>query len=559
MATRKAGENQYGEQQPKWRDVWVAKEEMKRGWFAYISSKKAETSILGLDKAFKTLCNLKEVLRESLVDFEIPCFLVVGKTSVGKSTVLQRISQLPFFPSDKTLCTQIPIKVEMRKPNGDDEPTARMSVMKWDPRTGEYSKSQECQEISIQDANDKVTKKMRELLEKAGLKKGQGMIMDMELRITVVSDTFPPLDLVDLPGIVTGSSETMAKNTKALFKRYAVRGVKRSLFVYVVAANSPAVEWHTKQMVCAEDSELRDIHTRSLGIMTKCDKDDADEATLEKWLRGRSDDPEWPKGMTLDLGQFAVAAPSASEEADRLETIFFEKFLPKEHFPNASGVTSISSVRRKIQEVYLQRFVYKQWWPVAMQKLLASWSCCAKALPERGNLQHMQLCDEAWEQLVKLYRDQHCPGHDLFSEQGLLDYLSQEWSDQTLPNGADGLCKTFISTWQADCKWFTGRLQAEAKRKAIDLHRDILDASYAGNEVAVRYLLSEDSTRVDQRGRTPLHQAALMGWVNVVELLLHAQASVAARNSDGQRPQPGIQVLPCSGADAPECYLGMLT
>lgn len=29
---------------------------------------------------------------------------------------------------------------------------------------------------------------------------------------------------------------------------------------------------------------------------------------------------------------------------------------------------------------------------------------------------------------------------------------------------------------------------------------DILDASYAGNEVAVRYLLSEDSTRVDQRG-----------------------------------------------------------
>lgn len=89
-----------------------AKEEINKGWFGYISG--GETSLLDLDQAFKALEKVKESLRQSLEHFAIPDIVVVGSTSAGKSAVLRRFSQLPFFPSAEGMCTRIPIILRVK-------------------------------------------------------------------------------------------------------------------------------------------------------------------------------------------------------------------------------------------------------------------------------------------------------------------------------------------------------------------------------------------------------------------------------------------------------------
>ena len=41
--------------------------------------------------------------------------MVFGAESVGKSSLLQRLSLLPFFPTDKSRCTRMPVRLEIRR------------------------------------------------------------------------------------------------------------------------------------------------------------------------------------------------------------------------------------------------------------------------------------------------------------------------------------------------------------------------------------------------------------------------------------------------------------
>ena len=220
-----------------------AKQEMHKGWFSHIS-KAGEASILDLDKAFKALDELKEPLQESLSGFEIPYLFVIGNTSAGKSTLLRRFSQLPFFPSRKGISTRMPIRVELRKPFSDDASSAaKMSVHSYDAVARRYSDDPEDEEeISLEVAIDMVQKKMESLLERANLNQGRGVVLDKELRVRILSSNFPLVNLVDLPGIVhakdqADSTYQLAEDTKHLFERYVEIGGRHSLFLCIVPSH----------------------------------------------------------------------------------------------------------------------------------------------------------------------------------------------------------------------------------------------------------------------------------------------------------------------------------
>jgi len=70
-----------------------------------------------IDKAGK-LIELLDVVAERCKDvpLEFPQIIVVGEEASGKSSVLERIAMLQFFPRDRTtaICTRMPMKLQLK-------------------------------------------------------------------------------------------------------------------------------------------------------------------------------------------------------------------------------------------------------------------------------------------------------------------------------------------------------------------------------------------------------------------------------------------------------------
>eukprot|EP00438_Fugacium_kawagutii_P026867 Skav221163 [mRNA] locus=scaffold85:221413:228298:- [translate_table: standard] len=402
---------------------WInfAKKERSEEWFLRVSS--GEASVLSLDKAFQALDKLKEPLRQSLEGFQIPHIVMVGSTSVGKSTVLRRFTQFPFFPSGDGICTRLPIKVQVRKLEGTGDSFAKMSVHDVVEATQTVSEdSDHIEEIRLEDAMGKVQEKMENLVKEkidSGLDE-HGMVMNKELRIQVFSNDFPLVNLVDLPGIVTAigpedARSKMAKHSLTLFKRYVKDG--SSLILCIFQATDPPDRWDSVHLIEGMDkqnpNELQKLAPRSMGIVTKCDllRTKTQKENLEKLLTGATQ-------ISLGLGYCAVAqdetvAGGRAEvlvsdsahisdsdsgpfrEIDQKEQDIFSSFKT-----DASRLSSIKIIRKKISDAYLNQ-VFESWLPIAFAKLLEAWSINAT----QGDRKAMETCDKAFQKLEAMYKE----------------------------------------------------------------------------------------------------------------------------------------------------------
>jgi hypothetical protein len=48
------------------------------------------------------------------VHYSVPRIIAIGEESSGKSSTLERLAMLEFFPSDRRLCTRMPIELRLR-------------------------------------------------------------------------------------------------------------------------------------------------------------------------------------------------------------------------------------------------------------------------------------------------------------------------------------------------------------------------------------------------------------------------------------------------------------
>eukprot|EP00438_Fugacium_kawagutii_P002987 Skav220927 [mRNA] locus=scaffold3184:69066:70640:+ [translate_table: standard] len=188
------------------------------------------------------------------------------------------------------------------------------------------------------------------------------MIMDRELRIRVVAENFPVINLVDLPGLVASFSPSgpkfqVAQETRELFERYAERiGGRHSLILGVVSGLDHRDQWHSIDLI-----EEKKLERQAVGVITKCDRLDKEELDA------------LPTNQTGTLSFLAVAAGQGSEkrkneDVDQKEREIFG--LGQEDLPSLS---CIESVRNKIKDRYLQQ-IYDRWLPNAISKLLRSWA-----------------------------------------------------------------------------------------------------------------------------------------------------------------------------------------
>eukprot|EP00438_Fugacium_kawagutii_P034163 Skav226371 [mRNA] locus=scaffold290:198547:199761:+ [translate_table: standard] len=374
--------------------------------------------LLGLGQACPSF-SLHE-LEETFVhlqELEVPCFVVAGMTSAGKSTLLQRLTQMPFFPSDEQMCTRVPIKVEMRR--GSGEPKATVAVYHYDDEQKMFFEDEADNEpLSIGAAGSEVQQKMTSLLERADISKNsRRVIINKELRIRLSSSALPILDVVDLPGVVKGRSK-LAKDTQKLLERYVLTRGTQANFLYVVPATIPAIEWNADQLLGHGDD--KELHERSLGVITYCDniKPDAKQI-LREYLSGDFE-PEDDDFVQPGHGYFALGANSAGD-AHEEEAMFAELFRSCPDSASLKKRTSISSLQIKIRELYLEQ-VYDRWVPMVVKKLLEWWiqSCLASQPPK----QKMNLCEDIVKDLLQEYKD--CRNTDLRLEKISESFTSAE-------------------------------------------------------------------------------------------------------------------------------------
>lgn len=70
-----------------------------------------------------SLINSLDGLRKELsgvAELSFPQLVVLGEESVGKSSVLERIAMLQFFPRHDAMCTRMPIKLQLKHTSAEE-------------------------------------------------------------------------------------------------------------------------------------------------------------------------------------------------------------------------------------------------------------------------------------------------------------------------------------------------------------------------------------------------------------------------------------------------------
>ena len=187
----------------------------------------AVESIGALNHIFATMDRLDDVLQEVLAGWQPPRVVVVGNQSEGKSAILERLCMMPLFPRSKSLCTSVPVKISTRCGAVPRPPTLEV----WNTLTGEQVGRTRI--IPLAPGAVDIRAAMADMI----ASQRAAVSVDHELRIQIVSPTLPPMNLLDLPGLVS-YPEDMRERTNGLVQRYMVDNLEHSLYVVVVKADS---------------------------------------------------------------------------------------------------------------------------------------------------------------------------------------------------------------------------------------------------------------------------------------------------------------------------------
>ena len=231
----------------------------------------AISSIRELGELFEGLELLQRVLHNAgdlaatSEDWQVPCFIVLGSESSGKSSLLERLSMIPIFPRDVAICTRMPIKVQLRR-TATPEPIELSVVDTRGRRIGSpVVIAAECGHVDVRETMRKVIQAEHGRL--------TGVSHTRMLNLQVRSNLVPTLDFIDLPGLVSvaatheGEPEDMGTQTERLLSSMISLHKEHAIFLAVVLASQPPRNAPIMRMV-----QEHGIEAQTIGILTKCDE-----------------------------------------------------------------------------------------------------------------------------------------------------------------------------------------------------------------------------------------------------------------------------------------------
>jgi GTPase SAR1 family protein len=253
----------------------------------------------------------------------LPQLVVCGDQSAGKSSVLERITGIP-FPRQDGVCTKFPTEIILR--HNKEEPSITATVIPASGR-GEVDKARFRAYRRILGDFEELPGVIAEAAELMqirgdGVWFGRAFANDV-LRIEVVGNTGLHLTVVDLPGLIAVASEEQTEKDVALVGSLVDSYLEssRTIILAVVQASNDIANQGIIQRARKFDKDGQ----RTVGIITKPD-------LINKGTEGRIAKLAKNEDTTkLKLGFFLLQNPSPSqikagvsrEEQVRLEKKFF--------------------------------------------------------------------------------------------------------------------------------------------------------------------------------------------------------------------------------------------
>ena len=340
---------------------------------------------IALSKVFRKLDPVRALLSSALDGWEPPKIVVIGDESVGKSTILEQLCQLPLFPRKRRFCTKLAILVRLRRQIDDAAPqTVTLKVVATDG-----GGLLERHVLPIENSFEWVADKMQELVDAAAATSASGVVEDKQLVLDVCHPAVPSIDLVDLPGLVSADRQRPKRPaaTRAILRR-EVEAERASggnaFYVAIVPASGDVRPSCNGAMEFVVDSGLAD---KTFGVFSKADQLTAETDILRSLMTGvpTADGDAAGDVGHVDLGGGWVVstlkppAPAAYFDVHSYERLFLQKQRESEYFAetddailrelNAQGLCGVGALVRRLEERY-NEYLHTTWKDGTIHKIL---------------------------------------------------------------------------------------------------------------------------------------------------------------------------------------------
>lgn len=314
-------------------------------------------------------------LRGVGLQLPLPQIIVCGDQSSGKSSVLEAISRLPFLKGNG-VCTTFPTELALRRgpawgPTVQIKPAASRSQAEKDRL------SQSLLSGTTADSFESVFTKAKETLRKGT---AEDSYCEDILHIEVYNPAWPPLTLVDLPGIIHSESKRQAKGDADKVKSL-VGSYMQPEHTIILAVVSAVYDLEIQQVLNMAD-ELDPERKRTLGIITKPDLAQQMGPDRTKRLIRYAKNEE----HKLDLGWHVLKnfdpeqRGRGLDERDRQEDEFFSEGDWHELLPEHRGVRSL---RTKLSSILMSRT--RPALPEILNEIRSRLQSCDNELAKLGN------------------------------------------------------------------------------------------------------------------------------------------------------------------------------
>lgn len=338
------------------------------------------------------LAEEKHGLDDVRFKFSVPRIVAIGEESSGKSSTLERIAMLKIFPSDRRLCTRMPIELRLRHVDKTKLPEQfrETGFVEMNLLRSENSRIPEEPASPYMHPNE-VEDKVRQWMETVVSLNNDTVtgVTNDRLLIKLFSSRKLNLDLIDLPGIVAGSIRDepadMMDRTRNIAGSYLDDLNNPHTFVIAVVS---ATETRIRNSQAMELVQRYNKANMTIGVLTMADLagDPRSDSNPYEILKGRLDGnaDDLP---SIDLGYFALKNRDTSVTENMLDLVGVneeEKRWFEQNLPDHTNQCGIDSLVAQLVHM-LEKYTLKKWVRAERERLLTLREEVSSELLNLGN------------------------------------------------------------------------------------------------------------------------------------------------------------------------------
>ena len=312
-----------------------------------------------------------------------PKIIVVGDTSHGKSSLLERLTMRPMFPHDIRTCTKMPIVVELRR--GDAKAMPTLTPQQKQPTEWSNQTDSPMLHIPYDFAEQMVRTEMDRLIKKHN-ENDRAVSTDQRILIRMKHPDAVNLDLLDMPGLQAITANNPNDEAEQLVRQTIAKYNQNAIVLVVVRGDQYRGAENSRSLSVMLDlfKQYPHLKDRTIGVFSfvdRCLEDDVDLITgvIDK----TSNEP------ATVIPWFATAAMPVRKkdlQADNMAALQQQAEAEEAGFTSGKGVrgdafrseelqrlwregkAGCSAVIAQLNELY-RTMLTKQWYPEAMRKL----------------------------------------------------------------------------------------------------------------------------------------------------------------------------------------------